>query len=867
MLRRKLLIILSSVVLLLMLLAVTALVSLQSIFAKLNHINTQANTVVDLTNHMNLAISRVEIQLHELHSNKTHRLDELIESVEKLQELNRQMGEHYVVHEKEIGDIYTQLQPLLDRFKVQISTLATTEDAVLLERHNILALEAATSLRNHILIVSQYAHAHSQEETTELTKHFRYFVIAIAAGFLLVINLSILVLLRSANMILKPMDQLLAASRELANEHFDYRVSVSQHDEFDELAQAYNHLAQQLQLNEQRRMETLQQVALTLNHELNNAVSVIDLQLRLLRRQTQDKQAFETSLKQIHDNLERMTRVVQGLKNARRIVLTDYVDGVKMLDLERSTSDSVDVSQDELPTHEQHLVQKASDSETVSDSKSCCEDQTPCACDTQPPAFSELHDASSMSTVSLAPPMESMSARPTEDKDADPVRDHMLMVRLRWFVRLRWLAGCMVIVGALIDHTLLHWYASTMGIALVGVAILVYNAIFKQWVGREFFTPQLGRSLAWLQIVLDIGALSILTLQTGGVASPLMGFFVFHMVFASILLPRQTAYAGALISVCLVMLGLVVSGQWSNSHFDIMRLRMLVLGWALTLFLTVYLANSITQSLHHHRQRLMTQNKRVRSMSHRLQTQQQTMLQHEKMVAMGQMAAGVAHEIANPLANIDSMLQLAKRNPDRMNAEKIDVMTQQALRIREILSQLTHFAHPTDQQWQTMPIIDLVEMGLGMVRFDRRHKAIVIEKHFAPTPCVLRIQPHAMQQVIINLLINAMDAMSDVPEPRLIVSTHCMGEECHIRVTDNGIGISREDLPHLFEPFFTTKPVGKGTGLGLAISYSLVARQGGRIDVHSVPGKGTTMTIALPKPKDQPIAEDTPSDAAYMNQR
>lgn len=856
MLRRKLLMILSSVILLLMVLAVAALISLQSIFAKLDHINTQANTVVDLTNHMNLSISRVEILLHELHGRKTHRLDELIESVELLQAQDQQMGEYYVVHEKEIGDIYNQLKPLLDRFKLQVSTLATTEDRQLLERHNILALEAATALRNHILIVSQYAHQHSQAESNELTRDFRYFVIAIAAGFLLVINISILVLLRSANMILKPMDQLLTASRELAQEHFDYRVSLGQKDEFDELANAYNHLAEQLQLNEQRRMETLQQVALTLNHELNNAVSVIDLQLRLLRRQTQDKEAFETSLRQIHENLERMTRVVQGLKNARRIVLTDYVDGVKMLDLERSVSESVDF----LP-EPQRLVETVTvtgtgdaasgdDQQVEQSAKSDC-GTTACHCD-DPGKLLLTHarEGGSISTDHLP----DQAALEEVDFQSDPIRDHMLMVRLRWFVRLRWLAGAGVIIGALLDHFWLHWLSSSLTIGMVGVVILIYNITFRHWVDHRRFTPQLGRTTAWMQIVLDLGVLSFLTLQTGGVNSPLLGFFVFHMVFASILLPRHTAYAGALMSVVLVMLGLVTSGQWDTPMALPFHSQLVISGWSLSLFLTVYLANSITQSLHHQRRRLMTQNRRVRAMTQRLQAQQMTMLQHEKMVAMGQMAAGVAHEIANPLANIDSMLQLAIRNPERMSQEKIEQMRQQTVRIREILSQLTSFAHPTDQQWQTMPIIDLVEMGLAMVRFDRRHRKVTIERNYSPTPCVLRIQPHAMQQVIINLMINAIDAVSEVAQPRLIVSTQCMGSECHISVTDNGIGISPENLSHLFEPFFTTKPVGKGTGLGLAISFSLVERQGGRIDVKSAPGKGTTVTIALPRPIGQPAA-------------
>jgi signal transduction histidine kinase len=103
------------------------------------------------------------------------------------------------------------------------------------------------------------------------------------------------------------------------------------------LAQAFNHLAGQLQENERRKIETLGQVALTLNHELNNAMATIEMQLALLRRPANDKQAIEKCLRQIHENLQRMAKVVESLRQVRRIVLTDYLGGMKMLDLEQST--------------------------------------------------------------------------------------------------------------------------------------------------------------------------------------------------------------------------------------------------------------------------------------------------------------------------------------------------------------------------------------------------------------------------------------------------------------------------------------------------------------------------------------------------
>ncbi|MDD4890806.1 MAG: HAMP domain-containing sensor histidine kinase, partial [Phycisphaerae bacterium] len=150
---------------------------------------------------------------------------------------------------------------------------------------------------------------------------------------------------------------------------------------------------------------------------------------------------------------------------------------------------------------------------------------------------------------------------------------------------------------------------------------------------------------------------------------------------------------------------------------------------------------------------------------------------------------------------------------------------------------------------------EVVERALEMLQFDERFASTQVERRYAPEPCFAWIQPYAMQQVLVNLLINALDATRDVPTPRLTVVTGRRDDGCFAQVIDNGYGIARNDLSRIFEPFFTTKPVGKGTGLGLSISYSLVRRQGGQIDVESEPGRGATFTIRLPsQPANLPIS-------------
>jgi two-component system sensor histidine kinase HupT/HoxJ len=127
---------------------------------------------------------------------------------------------------------------------------------------------------------------------------------------------------------------------------------------------------------------------------------------------------------------------------------------------------------------------------------------------------------------------------------------------------------------------------------------------------------------------------------------------------------------------------------------------------------------------------------------------------------------------------------------------------------------------------------------------------VKIHKQFAENNIEVQVQSHSLQQVLTNLLFNALDALDNVPEPELTIGAAVDGTEWRIWVRDNGPGVPPEHLDRVFEPFFTTKPVGKGTGLGLAISYNLIRNQGGRLDFASPPGQGVTATIHLPIRRD-----------------
>jgi signal transduction histidine kinase len=425
--------------------------------------------------------------------------------------------------------------------------------------------------------------------------------------------------------------------------------------------------------------------------------------------------------------------------------------------------------------------------------------------------------------------------------------DPALFGQLSWFVRLRWGAGLAVIVGALIDRYWLHWPEAFWETLWLGLGILLYNAVLRVMVRQRSSTSWNYRTLlaiASIQIVLDLICLTFITFWTGGPRSPLLGFFVFHMVIASLLLPHVMAYVGAAFSGTMMLGGLWLTGRFPVSGDDML----IVGGWMITLLITVYLTSSITRSLNRHRRRVLRQKRRIRTMSDELRRHQRGMLQQEKMAAMGQLAAGVAHEIANPLASMDSLLQLLQRKPEKIQDGAIEKLRGQISRINSIVRQMTDFAHPGDEDWQRISIEKIVAESLKMIRFDHRVRDMKMDfqRELPVEDGFVRVQPQALEQVFVNIILNAFDAMADVENPELTIHVGQDAKHCLVTISDNGHGIPSDHMDRIFEPFFTTKPVGKGTGLGLAVSYKLVRSQGGSLEAENV-DKGARFTVSLPK--------------------
>jgi PAS domain S-box-containing protein len=234
---------------------------------------------------------------------------------------------------------------------------------------------------------------------------------------------------------------------------------------------------------------------------------------------------------------------------------------------------------------------------------------------------------------------------------------------------------------------------------------------------------------------------------------------------------------------------------------------------------------------------------------------EQQVLHSEKLASLGRLAAGVAHEIGNPLTSISTFAQLLREMAtDEFTQNSLDVINNHIQRITEIVRRMATFSRADSLNIKYTQINDTLNSTLDLMRLDKRMKSTIeIDVALDPGLPKTMIDEGQISQVFINIILNALDAMSE--GGTLTVTTRHgkddqEREAIMIRFADSGIGISKNELAKIFDPFYTTKEVGKGTGLGLSLSYNIVKRFKGDIKVESEPGKGTVFTIILPVEKE-----------------
>lgn len=235
-------------------------------------------------------------------------------------------------------------------------------------------------------------------------------------------------------------------------------------------------------------------------------------------------------------------------------------------------------------------------------------------------------------------------------------------------------------------------------------------------------------------------------------------------------------------------------------------------------------------------------------MERRLRETQLQLLQLEKLRSLGEMAAGVAHEINNPLGGIllYASLLLEELHPDDPKRVDLERIVSEATRCKEIVKSLLEFARRSSPDKEIVDVNRTINEGLLFLENQAAFLNIRIIKELDPALPKVYGNSGQLKQVFMNIILNAVDAMQGEGLLHIKTYTQNGGKEVVISFTDTGVGIPQEILPRIFDPFFTTKEVGKGTGLGLSVSYGIVREHGGRIEVESEVGKGSTFRVILP---------------------
>ena len=266
--------------------------------------------------------------------------------------------------------------------------------------------------------------------------------------------------------------------------------------------------------------------------------------------------------------------------------------------------------------------------------------------------------------------------------------------------------------------------------------------------------------------------------------------------------------------------------------------------------------NQMTADLKMANQKLIewgkTLEKKVEERTKELREMQEHLIQSEKLASLGKLAAGIAHEINNPLGGILIYSHLlledtSKKSPHYENLKKI---VKETSRCKDIVRGLLEFARPKEPEMTLININDAVDRSLAIVEGQTIFQNITLDKTYASDLPKIVADESQLQQVFMNIIINAAEAMDGKGKLSLRTSMNTDRTHIEIKISDTGHGIKEEDKKRLFEPFFSTKEVGKGTGLGLAISYSIIQKHQGTIEVESQEGKGSAFIVKLPIMKE-----------------
>ncbi|MBX7098501.1 MAG: hypothetical protein K1X89_12385 [Myxococcaceae bacterium] len=412
-------------------------------------------------------------------------------------------------------------------------------------------------------------------------------------------------------------------------------------------------------------------------------------------------------------------------------------------------------------------------------------------------------------------------------------------------------AAFFVVLGAVFAvETFVDPNASALTTAFCIVGSLTFAVHFALVRRRSWF--QAAPLLLTAQLVLLISISSVLT---GGYRNYSTAWPILVPLIATYLVGVQS---GAICAALMFLEGLGLwwledSGRFIPHNTAVMSATT-ALASAGGMFFTIVGIGVLYERAHAARLRVLsTTLEQLRATHLELTEAQKKLVVSERLSSLGLLAAGVAHEINNPMAYITSNVASLSRDLETMltdaslRQEYVEDVLPSTLdgirRVNAIVSDLRRFARGDPDSYVEYDLNEEIAAALRMSHCELERHHARTDLDLAPLPKVLGL-PRQIMQVVMNLVINAAHACGSGGLVR--ISSWAQGEEVMVKVQDSGIGMSPETLSKLFQPFFTTKPVGQGTGLGLSVAHGIVAAHGGRIEVASSPGTGSAFTLFLP---------------------
>lgn len=422
----------------------------------------------------------------------------------------------------------------------------------------------------------------------------------------------------------------------------------------------------------------------------------------------------------------------------------------------------------------------------------------------------------------------------SDDRSARELATESIVVRIRWF-------GVAMGYVLALTRTGLHDRS----------AVCAYLALGAGYAALDTAFHRMGEVLLkhWPLFITSMEAIfiALLCYHDTGLESPFRWYYLLSTICCAIRyrpLVAWTTFATHALSLSMLTWTLAPGrASWSA-----LPLTILILAWA------TGATSSLSSLLKATGTRLEQANEaldrrgaelevRVAERSAALRAAQARVIHQEKMAAFGLLAAGIAHEVGNPLAALSSLVQiLQRRNPDPYTSEKLELAARQLTRIQRTIRELIDFSRPASTATGRVTLSEAAEEALGIAKYYQRTKDRVISMRIDPSLPPVLIARDLLTQVVLNLVLNAVDATGKAGSIQLhFRQSH---DQVELTVEDDGRGIDEADHDRIFQPYFTTKP--QGTGLGLFVSRQIIEEQGGSLTFESKAGQGATFRIRLP---------------------